>query len=91
MHICHLLNPESALRRQAELQRIEAIKTFTKYSQLVNTSNSDLSDELKYHEIVFKLTGFTVTQANWTAHVLQLLTLHPTLGLARRRQRFGRR
>ena len=34
--------------------------------------NSDLSDQLKYHKVVKKKTGFIVTQKDRKAFVLQL-------------------
>ena len=65
-------------RREAkatEQRRIETLKPFTKYSELQGTSNTELSDQLKYHKLVRKKTGFTATQANWTAYVLQLQSI----------------
>ena len=42
---------------------------------LVPGANADLADQLKYHKLVRKQTGFTVTQKNRTAYVLQLQSL----------------
>ena len=61
--------------KATEQRRIEALKPFTKYSELQGTSNAELSDQLKYHKVVRKKTGFTTTQANWTAYVLQLQSI----------------
>ena len=46
-----------------------------KYSQLVDKGISDLTDQLKYHKLVRKQTGFTVTQKNRAAYVLQLQSI----------------
>ena len=61
--------------RAAELRRIEALTPFTKYSELKGRSNTELSDQLKYHKLIRKKTGFTVTQANFTSYVLQLQSI----------------
>jgi hypothetical protein len=61
--------------RAKELRRVEALVAATKYSELVSLSNADLSDQLKYHKVVRKQTGFTVTQKDRKAYVLQLQTL----------------
>jgi len=53
--------------KAAELRRITALTPFTKYSELRGRSNGELSDQLKYHKLVRKQTGFTVTQSNFTA------------------------
>ena len=37
--------------------------------------NTDLTDQLKYHKVVRKITGFTVTQKSRMAFVLQLQSL----------------
>ncbi|KAL3915381.1 MAG: hypothetical protein SGPRY_007242, partial [Prymnesium sp.] len=50
--------------KAVELQRIEALKPFTKYSELVNSSNSDLSDQLKNHKIVCTLLSDWNAEAN---------------------------
>ena len=42
---------------------------------LVPGANADLADQLKYHKLVRKQTGFTVTQKDRTAYVLQLQSL----------------
>ena len=52
----------------------------TRYSELVErdgyqVSVTDLQDQLKYHKLVRKATGFTVTQPNRKAYVLQLQAL----------------
>ena len=61
--------------KAAELRRIEALKPYTKYSELKGKSNDQLSDQLRYHKLVRKQTGFTVTQPNFTAYALQLQSL----------------
>jgi uncharacterized protein YaiL (DUF2058 family) len=61
--------------RAAELKRIEALRPMTKYSELISMANADLADQLKYHKIVRKQTGFTVTQKDRKAYVLQLQSL----------------
>ena len=61
--------------RAAELKRIEALRPATKYSELVSMANADLADQLKYHKVVRKQTGFTVTQKDRKAYVLQLQSL----------------
>ena len=38
--------------KATEQRRIEALKPFTKYSELQGTSNAELSDQLKYHKVV---------------------------------------
>ena len=38
-------------------------------------NNSNLQDQLKYHKLVRKATGFTVSQGNRKAFVLQLQAL----------------
>ena len=53
----------------------------TRFSELVTDgkgcqlSNDDLKDQLKYHKLVLKKTGFSVSQPNRKAFVLQLQTL----------------
>ena len=64
----------------AELVRIQGLQVATRFSELVQrgsyqVSNSDLQDQLKYHKLVLKKTGFTVTQANREKYVLQLQAL----------------
>ena len=61
--------------KAAELRRIEALTPFTKYSELKATTNGQLTDQLKYHKLVRKKTGFTVSQPNWTASALLLQTI----------------
>ena len=62
--------------KAAELQRIRKdVKPATKYSQLVKLGLKDLSDQLKYHKVVRKKTGFIVTQKDRKAFVLQLQPL----------------
>ena len=61
--------------KAAELQRIRQLTPATKYSDLVSMGNSDLSDQLKYHKVVRKKTGFIVTQKDRKAFVLQLQSL----------------
>ena len=61
--------------KAAELKRIEALRPVTKYSELVSMANADLADQLKYQKIVRKQTGFTVTQKDRKAYVLQLQSL----------------
>ena len=62
--------------RAAELRRIEALVVATRFSQLVTNehgykpTNDELQDQLKYHKLVRKATGFTVTQKNRVAYVL---------------------
>ena len=64
----------------AELLRIKGLQAATRFSELMErggyqVSNSDLQDQLKYHKLVLKKTGFTATQANRRAYVLQLQAL----------------
>lgn len=64
----------------AELQRIQGLQVATRFSELVErggyqVSNSDLQDQLKYYKLVLKKTGFTATQPNRKAYVLQLQAL----------------
>ena len=65
----------------AERARIEVLTVATRFSELVTDaqgcqlSNVDLQDQLKYHKLVRKATGFTVTQKNRAAYVLQLQAL----------------
>ena len=64
----------------AELVRIKGLQVATRFSELVQrggfqVSNSDLQDQLKYHKLVLKKTGFTATQANREKYVLQLQAL----------------
>ena len=40
-------------------------------------ANADLADQLKYHKVVRKQTGFTITQKDRKAYVLQLQSLLP--------------
>ena len=57
----------------AERRRVEALTVATKYSEVAAlATNTELSDQLKYHKLVRKAAGFTVTKANRTAYVLQL-------------------
>ena len=60
------------LARAAELRRIEGLTVATKFSELVDMQNDALQDQLKYHKLVRKQTGFTVTQKNRVGYVLQL-------------------
>lgn len=53
---------------------LEALTLLTRYSQLVECSNEALTDQLKLRKLQ-GATGFTVTQSNRTAYVLQLQTL----------------
>jgi len=53
---------------------LEALTLLTRYLQLVECSNEPLTDQLKLRELQ-GATGFTVTQSNRTAYVLQLQTL----------------
>lgn len=57
------------------MRRIEALKAVTKYSELVSLGNADLADQLKYHKLVRKKTGFIVSQKDGTAYVLQLQSM----------------
>jgi hypothetical protein len=66
-----------------ERQRVEALTVATKYSEVAAlATNAELSDQLKYHKLVRKAAGFTVTHTNRTAYVLQLQVspraFHPT-------------
>ena len=61
--------------KAAELRRIHELEPATKYSNLVSMGNADLADQLKYHKLVRKKTGFTVTQKDRKAYVLQLQSL----------------
>ena len=60
--------------RAAEKLRLEAVVLATKWSDLKAMGNADMADQLKKFKMLGK-TGFTCTQANRVAHVLQLQTL----------------
>eukprot|EP00966_Prymnesium_polylepis_P179729 4161368-Prymnesium_polylepis.1 len=58
----------------AEKVRLGALELKVLYSQLVEMGNEALKDQLKKRKLL-GATGFTVTQPNRTAYVLQLQTL----------------
>lgn len=60
--------------KAAEKVRLEAVELARLFSQLVNKNNDELKDQLKKFKALGK-TGFTVSQANRTAFILQLQTL----------------
>ena len=63
----------------AERLRVEGLTVATKYSEVAAlATNAELSDQLKYHKLVRKAVGFTATQGNRTAYVLQLQVSPPT-------------
>ena len=57
-----------------ELARLDALPLATRYSELVQMSVDSLRDQLKKHKRLGQ-KGFTVSQPNRTAYVLQLQTL----------------
>lgn len=60
--------------KAAEKARLEAVPLATRYSHLLSMSNEALKDQLKKHKAMGKV-GFTLTQPNRTAFVLQVQTL----------------
>lgn len=65
---------EKRAAKAAEKARLEAVVLATRYSELVEMGNDALKDQLKKQKVLGK-TGFTATQANRTAYILQLQTL----------------
>lgn len=60
--------------KKAERARLDALPLATRYSELTEMDRPALSDQLRKHKLLGK-KGFTVTQGNRTAYVLQLQTL----------------
>lgn len=60
--------------KAAEKARLEAVPLATRYSHLLSMSNEALKDQLKKYKVMGKV-GFTTTQPNRTAFVLQLQAL----------------
>lgn len=60
--------------KAAEKARLDAVPLATHYSHLLSMSNEALKDQLKKHKAMGK-GGFTTTQPNRTAFVLQLQAL----------------